>query len=171
MEADCTEFGILRRSRLIAYSLGHSDPELKRHLAGCGACQTEVASYQTLLASTRAVLSGHPLDVRFVNCRKVELADGAHCVAEDTEHNLAVILSAQDGVLRGQVLGCGLGCSCWQGAVVRLFGGQGFVASSPVDSSGAFVLSGLRPGQRYTVALVSNEDDHPQLRIIGQFPP
>lgn len=171
MDTTCMELDTPQRNRLIACSLGHSDPELERHLASCQVCRAEVEHYRSLVASTQAALSDHPLDVRFVTCRKVELAEGTHCVAEDVEHNLALVLVAQDGVLRGQVLGCGLDCSCWQGGVVRLFGSQGFVVSSPVDSSGTFVLRGLQPGLRYTVALVSNEDDRPQLRIIGEFPP
>ena len=171
MDTGCTEFCVLQRHRLIAYSLEHSDPELERHLSGCSICQAEVDHYRVLLASTRAALSCQPPDVRLVNCRKVELPDRIQCVAEDVEHNLAVILAAQDGTLHGQIVGCGLGCTCWQGGVVRLFGSRGFVVSSPVDQAGAFTLNGLHPGQRYTIALVSTEDDRPQLRIIGEFLP
>lgn len=171
MDTGCTEFCTQQRNRLIAYSLGHSDLDLERHLEGCGVCRAEVEHYRVLLASTRAALASQPLEVRLVTCRKVELPDRPQCVAEDVEHNMAVILVAHNSTLCGQIVGCGLGCTCWQGAVVRLFGSGGFVASGPVDPSGAFFLHGLRPGQRYTIALVSTEDNRPQLRIIGEFLP
>jgi hypothetical protein len=171
MDTGGTEFCTQQRNRLIACSLGHNDPDLERHLEGCSVCRAEVEHYRALLASTRAALSSQPPDVFLVTCRRVELSDRIQCIAEDVEHNLAVILAAQDSTLHGQIVGCGLGCTCWQESVVRLFGSGGFVVSSPVDSSGAFVLHGLRPGQRYTVAIVSTEGDRPQLRIIGEFLP
>lgn len=157
-------------SDLIAYSLGRRDAELDVHLAACAWCRAQVERYRSLLTSMRQVLTGRALDVRFVACRRLELAGENQCVAEDADHSLTLVMAQRDGVLYGQIVGCSDACLCWQGATVRLFGSQGFVVSSQVDENGVFQLRGLQAGKQYTVGLVIMADDYPQLRIIGEFP-
>lgn len=153
----------------MAYSLGKPSAELDRHLAACAWCRAQVERYHLLLDSMRRVLTGQPLEVRFVACRRLDLGGERQCVAEDADHSLTLVLAQRDGVLYGQIVGCSDACQCWQGATVRLFGSQGFVVSSQVDTNGGFLLQGLQPGKHYTVGLVIIADDRPQLRIIGEF--
>lgn len=169
MPTGCTELEYSDKRRLVAFSLGQSDPEMEGHVSTCSACRSEVEHYTTLLASMRAALADRESEVRIVNCRSIELPGGEHhCVAEDVDHNLVIVMAPKNGTLRGQIFGCSDLCDCWHGAVVRLFGSQGFVATSPVDALGTFWFNSLQPGQRYTVGLVLTEADGPYLRIIGE---
>lgn len=156
------------RQQLIVYSLGQTNPELDQHLADCAYCRGQVDYYRDLLTSTRQVLATSGPSVGFVACRTLSLADG-HCIAEDTERGLALVLAQRENAIHGQILGCSHSCLCWEGATVRLFGSQGFVVSSRVDDQGAFQLPGVSRNRRYSMGLVLAQDDPPQLRIIGEL--
>jgi hypothetical protein len=156
------------RQQLITYSLGQSIPELDQHLADCAYCRGQVDYYRGLLALTREVLATSGPSVGFVACRTLSLADG-HCIAEDQERGLALVLARREDALHGQILGCSNSCVCWEGATVRLFGSQGFVVSSRVDEQGTFQLPGIASDRRYSLGLVLAQDDPPQLRIIGEL--
>lgn len=156
------------RQQLIVYSLGQTSPELDQHLADCAFCRGQVDYYRDLLASTRQVLSTSGPGVGFVACRTLSVADG-HCIAEDYERGLALVLARRENALYGQILGCNSSCLCWEGATVRLFGSQGFVVSARVDEQGMFHLPGIKRDRRYSIGLVLAQDEPPELRIIGEL--
>ncbi len=156
------------RQQLIVYSLGQTTPELDLHLAECPYCRGQVDYYRDVLVSTRQMLAASGPSVGFVACRTLSVADG-HCIAEDYEQGLSLVLARREDALHGQILGCSQSCLCWEGATVRVFGSQGFVVSSRVDQAGMFHLPGIAHDRRYSIGLVLAQDDPPQLRIIGEL--
>lgn len=168
MSTSCTPCFVDDRQRLIAYALDSFDPAMAVHVASCATCRAEVRLLRSLTESLRAKLTCPPGEVQLLTCQKFEASTGFRCVAVDESLGMQIIVNRANGSLMGQVIGCSETCTCWQDAIVRLFGGSGYVASCPVDANGCFHLPSLMPNQRYSLGLVLTGEHGPQLRIVGE---
>lgn len=158
--------------QLILVALGHSAPELASdfaaHLAACDACRGQVDAYRTVLAATRDTLTAAHSRVNLVSLDRPLILENSECEIGDNQHTLRVTLRIKAGALQGH-LTVDETCTCWQNAPVRLFGPDGLVASSSVDSNREFELPVLATDQRYSLGLVLTRREVPELQIIGSF--
>lgn len=154
--------------QLILYVLGQSDAALDAHLAACPTCRSRVETYQSVLAATRDALSVSSGRVNLVSLEESCVLEERECQVGDEQHVLRVTLSAHAGELYGH-LAVEETCTCWYNAPVRLFASCGLVAGCRVDAAGKFLLPLPEAGQRYSLGLVLDRHDGPELQIIGSF--
>lgn len=158
--------------QLILAALGHGDPDLApdlaAHLATCDACRGQVEAYRSVLAATRDALTADRSRVNLVSLDRPLILENSECEIGDNQHTLRITLRIKAGALQGH-LTVDETCTCWQNAPVRLFGPDGLVASSSVDSNREFELPVLETNQRYSLGLVLTRREVPELQIIGSF--
>jgi hypothetical protein len=154
--------------QVILCVLGHSDAALDAHLAVCETCRSRVETYRSVLAATRGALSAGSGRVNLVSLEESCVLEERECQVGDEHHVLRVTLSAREGRLVGH-LRVDETCTCWQNAPVRLFSSHGLVAGSRVDADGDFSLPMPESGKRYSLGLVLNRHDAPELQIIGSL--
>lgn len=158
--------------QLILAALGHGDPDLApdlaAHLATCDACRGQVEAYRSVLAATRDALTADRSRVNLVSLDRPLILENSECEIGDNQHTLRITLRIKAGALQGH-LTVDETCTCWQNAPVRLFGPDGLVASSSVDSNREFQLPVLETNQRYSLGLVLTRREVPELQIIGSF--
>ena len=153
---------------LILYVLGQGDAALEAHLATCESCHSRMEMYRSVLAATRDALSAASGRVNLVSLEASCVLEERECQVGDEPHTLRVTLTTRHGELLGR-LTVAETCTCWQDAPVRLFGSHGLVASGRVDDQGEFSLPMPAIGDRYSLGLVLNRRDAPELQIIGNF--
>lgn len=154
--------------QVILCVLGHSDAALDAHLAACETCRSRVETYHSVLAATRGALSAGSGSVNLVSVEESCVLEDRECQVGDEQHVLRVTLSVRAGKLYGRLI-VEETCTCWHNAPVRLFSSCGLVASCRVDGDGNFLLPLPEAGQRYSLGLVLDRHDAPELQIIGSF--
>jgi hypothetical protein len=157
------------RNDLIAFTLGHANPQTAAHLKTCPSCAAEVDAYRTIMRLTPEVLHGCQATVHVVPCNNSNHLDHHHCDAVDAWGGLHITLKRRNGSLEGLVATPTGACACLDNASIRLFGRQGLVSSSPVGRDGSFNFPYLVPGQRYSLGLVLANGHSVELKIIADL--
>ena len=164
-----TNHSHLADDQLAALALGHASSEFIAHLEMCDVCRAEASVYRSILQSTQDVFCEDPVPVNVLRCEQNLWMEDSSCEVNDLVHQLQISLTRLDGQLVGQLTADLGGCTCWHDAPVRLFDGQGLVASGQVSPEGFFSLAIPDPARRYSLGLVLPREGVPELQIIGQI--